>query len=599
MKKLLLFAFILIGLTNVNAQGVWVSQATNFTPVSSGVRHISTVDSNIVWICSYDGSGGAANRQDFSRTIDGGTTWVAGTITGAPVTHDWAMIYGLNADTAWSVLYSTSTAVAGGIYKTTDGGATWTQQGAGVIYNNLSQSFPNVVHFWDANNGFAMGDPEGGFYELYTTTDGGSNWTRVPTGNIPAPTAGEYGIVGHYEVQGDTIWFDTNKGRVYRSVDRGLNWTVASTGITVPTNSAIDICFYSSTNGIARLYNGTTGGNTMRVTADGGDTWTVATPVGNFFGSDVQSVPGTVSKLISTGAATGFIGSSYSDDGGLNWTDIEVGAQRTALGIVDSTHMWAGGFTSLTGDGIFKYVIVPTIQCTDTSISAGTTTASVTQVCVGDTVNFTATGIFAPTVGDYAGVSWVITTASISGSANPQLEPSLFASYTFNFPAPATSTRFFVHNDTLIDGSVAKPYGIYYWTPLVFGNAIAASNPPLYLNDLVLDAQCILTGTSIPVNVLGPLDPACAVGINEVNSALGISTSINGQNIDLKVNSERSGMAVIEIFDISGRKVTGLNSPVYKGVNHIFIDASTFAGGTYIVKAMVNGVAGQSKIVKM
>ncbi|MBK9399736.1 MAG: hypothetical protein IPN36_02430 [Bacteroidetes bacterium] len=598
MKKLLLFAFILIGLTNVNAQGVWVSQATNFTPVSSGVRHISAVDTNIVWICSYDGSGGAANRQDFSRTIDGGTTWAAGTITGAPATHDWAMIYGLNADTAWSVLYSTSTAVAGGIYKTTDGGATWTQQGAGVIYNNLSQSFPNVVHFWDANNGFAMGDPEGGFYELYTTIDGGSNWTRVPTGNIPAPTAGEFGIVGHYEVQGDTIWFDTNKGRVYRSIDRGLNWTVASTGITVPANGAIDICFYSSTNGIARLYNATTGGNTMRVTADGGDTWTVATPVGNFFGSDVQSVPGTASKLMSTGAATGFIGSSYSDDGGLNWTDIEVSAQRTALGVVDSTHMWTGGFTtSPNSDGIFKYFIVPTISCVDTAISAGTTTASVTQVCGGDTVEFTSTGVYAPTVGDFAGVSWVITNAPITGSANPQLEPSLIASYTFNFPAPATSLRQFINDGTLIGAQA--PYGVYYWTPLVFGNAIAASNPPLFLSDLVLDAQCILTGTSVAVTVFDPLDPACTVGINEVNSALGISTSINGQNIDLKVNSERSGMAVIEIFDISGRKVTGQNSPVYKGVNHIFIDASTFAGGTYIVKAMVNGVAGQSKIVKM
>jgi hypothetical protein len=227
-------------------------------------------------------------------------------------------------------------------------------------------------------------------------------------------------------------------------VDRGLNWTVASTGITVPTNGAIDICFYSSTNGIARLYNGTTGGNTMRVTADGGDTWTVATPTGNFFGSDVQSVPGTVSKLISTGAATGFIGSSYSDDGGLNWTDIEVSAQRTALGIVDSTHMWTGGFTtSPNSDGIFKYFIVPTISCVDTAISAGTTTASVTQVCGGDTAVFTATGVYAPTVGDYAGVSWVITTASISGSVNPQLEPSLIASYTFNFPAPATSITFF------------------------------------------------------------------------------------------------------------------------------------------------------------
>ncbi|MBL0096017.1 MAG: T9SS type A sorting domain-containing protein [Bacteroidetes bacterium] len=309
-------------------------------------------------------------------------------------------------------------------------------------------------------------------------------------------------------------------------------------------------------------------------------------------------MPGTASKLISTGAATGFIGSSYSDDGGLNWTDIEVSAQRTALGVVDSTHMWTGGFTtSPNSDGIFKYFIVPTISCVDTAISAGTTTASVTQVCGGDTVEFTSTGVYAPTVGDFAGVSWVITNAPITGSANPQLEPSLIASYTFNFPAPATSLRQFINDGTLIGAQA--PYGVYYWTPLVFGNAIAASNPPVFLSDLVLDAQCILTGTSVAVTVFDPLDPACTVGINEVNSALGISTSINGQNIDLKVNSERSGMAVIEIFDISGRKVTGQNSPVYKGVNHIFIDASTFAGGTYIVKAMVNGVAGQSKIVKM
>lgn len=599
MKKLLLFAFIVLGVLNVQAQGTWVSQATNFIPVSSGVRYVSAVDTNVVWICSYDGSGGGANRQDFSRTIDGGNTWVAGTITGAAATLDWSMIYGLDSSTAWAMLYSTVASATGGIYKTTDGGATWTQQGAGTIYNNLNQSFPNVVHFWDANNGFAMGDPEAGFYEIYTTTDGGTTWTRVPSGNIPAPTAGEFGIVGHYEVIGDTVWFDTNKGRVYRSVDRGLNWTVASTGITVPANGAIDICFYSSTNGIARLYNATTGGNTMRVTNDGGLTWTVATPVGNFFGSDVQYVPGTASKLVSTGAATGFVGSSYSDDGGINWTDIELTAQRTALGIVDSTHMWTGGFTtSPSSDGIFKYLIIPTITCTDTAISAGTTTASVTQVCGGDTVVFTSTGVYAPTVGDFAGVSWVITNASITGSANPQLEPSLIASYTFNFPAPATSVRQFINDGTLINGTNV-PYGTYFWTPLVFGNAIAASNPPVFLSDLVLDAQCILTGTSVAVDVLDPLDPACAVGINEVNTALGITTAMNGQNIDLKVNSERSGLAVIEIFDISGRKVTGQNSPVYKGVNHIFIDASAFANGTYIVKAMINGIAAQSKIVKM
>ncbi len=600
MKKLLLFAVFVLCAVTVNAQiGTWVSQATNFTPISSGVRFVSPVDTNVVWICSYDGSGGGLERQDFSRTIDGGVTWVAGTVTGAPATHDWSMIFGLDSNTAWAVMYSSVASVAGGIYKTTDGGATWNQQGAGVIYNNLNQSFPNVVHFWDANNGFAMGDPEAGYYELYTTADGGSNWTRVPSGNIPAPLAGEYGIVGHYQVVGDTVWFDTNKGRVYRSPDRGLNWTVSSTGITVPANGAIDICFYSATNGLARLYNSTTGGNTMRVTSDGGDTWTVATPTGNFFGSDVKHVPGTASRLISTGAAQGFIGSSFSDDGGLTWTDIETTAQRTALGVVDSTHMWTGGFTtSPNSDGIFKWFLIPTVQCTDPGISAGVTTASVTQLCGGDTAVFTSTGVFAPTVGDFAGVSWVITNASITGSANPQLEPSLVASYTFNFPAPATSLRQFINDGTLINGT-SIPYGTYFWTPVVFGNAIAASNPPVFLSDLVLDAQCILTGTSVAVDVLDPLDPQCTTGINEINSGIGITTSINGQNIDVKMNSERSGLAVIEVFDISGRKVSGQNSPVYKGVNHIFIDASTYAAGTYIIKARVNGIAGQGKIVKM
>ncbi|MBL7923146.1 MAG: T9SS type A sorting domain-containing protein [Bacteroidia bacterium] len=599
MKKLLLFALIVLGCVNVNAQGTWVSQATNFTDVSSGVRYVSAVDTNVVWICSYDGSGGGASRTDFSRTIDGGTTWTAANVTGVPATHDWSMIFGLDSNTAWSVFYNAVAGSGGGIWKTTDGGATWAQQGAGSIFN--ASSFPNVVHFWDANNGFAMGDPNpSNWFELYTTTDGGTTWTRTPQANIPAPLAGEYGIVGHYEVQGDTLWFDTNKGRVYRTVDRGLNWTVASTGITVPANGAIDICFYSSTNGLARLYNATTGGNTMRITSDGGTTWTAATPVGNFFGSDVQAVPGTPSRLVSTGAATGFIGSSYSDDGGLNWTTIETNAQRTALGVVDSSHMWTGGFTtSPTSDGIFRWFLIPVVQCTDIGISAGTTTASATQLCGGDTVTVTSTGVYAPTVGDFAGVSWVITTASISGSANPQNEPSLVASYTFTFPAPATSFRTYINDGSLINGT-SIPYGTYYWTPVVFGNAIAASNPPVFLSDLVLDAQCLLTGTSVAVDVLDPLDPNCTgTGVNEVNGSLGMSTSLNGQNIDIRLNADRSGVAVIEVFDLSGRKVSGQTVPVYNGVNFIMVDASTFAAGTYLVKAQLNGAAGQSKIVKM
>ncbi len=45
-------------------------------------------------------------------------------------------------------------------------------------------------------------------------------------GNIPAPASSvEYGVVGYYDVVGDTVWFGTQDatlgGRVFKSIDRG------------------------------------------------------------------------------------------------------------------------------------------------------------------------------------------------------------------------------------------------------------------------------------------------------------------------------------------------------------------------------------------
>ncbi|MBK7850972.1 MAG: T9SS type A sorting domain-containing protein [Bacteroidetes bacterium] len=510
MKRQLLIAALFLVSLGASAQYTWLSQSTGLIPVSSGVRYISVVDSNIAWISTYDGSGGGANRSDFSRTTDG-SSWTAGNVP-LSADYDWSMIFGLNADTAWAMFYDATAGAGGGIWKTTDGGANWTQQGGGAIFD--ANSFPDIVHFYDADNGFAIGDPNPSDFEIYTTSDGGATWIPVPGANIAPAQNGEYAIVGHYVVMGDTIWFDTNQGRVFRSVDRGQNWTVASTGITVPASSAIDLCFYTNLDGIARLYNSTTGANTMKVTHDGGSTWATATPVGNFFGSDVKWVPGTQSTLVSTGAATGFIGSSYSADGGLTWTDIEVADQRTALGISDSIHMWTGGFTAdPVTDGIYKWVNIPTIACSDPSISPGVTVVgSDTSVCDNETATFTATGVVAPTTGDFSGVSWVISSADISGTTDPLNDPSLIASYRFTFPAPATATRSFTNDAALIGGQV--PYGLYYWTPVVFGNAVQASaGTPVFLGDLTLDPNCTYVGTSVPLHVYDPLSPTCT-GLN-------------------------------------------------------------------------------------
>ena len=594
MKKQLLFIASFLLSLGVNAQAVWVSQATGFTPVSSGVRNVSVVDSNTLWIASYDGSGGMANRTDYSRTTDGGATWVAGTVP-ATAGYNWSMINAVDANNAWAIFYNGVAGAGGGIWHTSDGGASWAQQGVGTIFN--ASSFPDVVYFWDANTGVAMGDPNPTDFEIYTTADGGATWTPVPGANIPDALSGEYGIVASYAVYGNTIWFGSTKGRVFKSTDFGATWTMAVSGITVLNNASLDLGFYSATNGIARYYDATAGTNSMAVTTDGGATWSPATPTGNFWGTDFKYVPGTTSRFVSTGAAPGFIGSSYSDDGGLTWIDIEMLAQRTALGIYDSTKMWAGGFTtSPSADGIYRYYAsLPTVACTDPSVSAGTAIASDSVLCFGDTLTVTSSGVVAPTTGTYSGVSWVITNADISGTSDPLNTTFLLAAYTFNYPAPSNSLRQFVNDGTFL------PAGIYYWTPVVFANAAAVTVPPVFLNDLALDATCTLSGTSLMVNVLAAGDPLCSVGIPEIaHSSFSVNAYFTNNNVMyVKFINNKNDKAVLSIYDVTGRKVFTNTYAVTNGVSNESVNVQNLGAGTYIIKAETGSSSAVSKIVKM
>ena len=588
-KQLLLLAALSLSVFGASAQGSWVPQATGFPNMSTGVFNVSVCDSATVWISGYDGSGGGATIRDYSMTIDAGATWIPGVVS-APTTHGWSMIHGLDATTAWACMYNAVAGAGGGIWKTTDGGVTWNQQGAGTIYN--ATSFPNIVHFWDANEGFSMGDPNPSAFEIYTTTDGGTTWVPVPSANIPAPLAGEYGIVNHYEVIGNTVWFDTNKGRVYKSIDKGLNWTVSSTAITVPANAAMDIVFYDANNGLARLYNGTTGANTVKRTSDGGATWTTGTVTGNMWGSDLAYVPGTVSRIISTGAATGFIGSSMSDDGGLTWTDIETGAQRTALGVWDATTMWCGGFTtSPSSDGIFKYEPLTVVACGDPSISSGIASAPDSTICFGDTLMITTAGPVAPTVGATFGWSMIVSSGDISFNTDPLAQPGILGGTGVVAPPVPASM-----GTTLINDGAIFPAGVYYFTPVVYGNAVGSGN----VTALTLDPACTYTGQSVEITLYADLDPACAVGIHEINSSVLSMNAyqFNHDQMSLNVISAEQTKATLNVFDMAGRLVIEENYSLSQGPNSFVLDITSLEVGTYIIRMNDNKGIVTAKMVR-
>lgn len=332
----------------------WIPQNSGFAAASRGIKYMHAVDSNVVWGTAYDGSGGAAVIQEFTKTVDGGNTWTPGVINGTTGLEP-SMIFARNENTAYVPMYRTSGSLPMGIYTTSNGGTTWTRQTSATFGN--SASFPNVVHFFNDNDGFCMGDPISNEFEIYTTSNGGTTWTQVTAANIANPLSGEFGIVGYYAASGNSAWFGTNMGRVYRSTDKGLHWAASAT--TFANTIYTDVAFRDELNGLAMdKSEGTSGA--LCETSDGGITWTAVTSTGDVGTADFCYVPGTENTWVSTESNSArVLGAAYSFDGGHSWAHAggTEESQFLAVDFVNNHCGWAGTFnTDATTGGIFKFI---------------------------------------------------------------------------------------------------------------------------------------------------------------------------------------------------------------------------------------------------
>ncbi len=347
MKKTILFLSLIASVT-LNAQ--WTSQATGFTDVSRGLSEIRIVDASTVWAVAYDGSGLGLDIQEFTRTTNGGSSWTPGLFNVGDPALRITNISPVDGQICWVGAFD-DVAGLGGVFKTIDGGVNWEQQNA-TAYTTTNESWFNCVHFFDASIGITMGDPEAGEFEIYRTTDGGDNWTRIAAATLPNPLSGEYGYNGGYVANGDSFWFTTNKGRLFRTTDKGVTWNAYQAPITDFGSAAQSgqVDFSTINNGCLLKTAGTT--YTFYTTTNGGQTWSAGTA---FSGTRriLTYIPGT-NTIVATSAAAP-VGTSVSVDNGTTWTDVESASQRGAAAFLNTTTGWCAGFsTDELTDGVFK-----------------------------------------------------------------------------------------------------------------------------------------------------------------------------------------------------------------------------------------------------
>lgn len=354
MKKIILsIAAVLISSSSFSQY--WGTQNSGFATASRGISGLEVFDANTVWAFAYNGISSTSNVQEFTKTSNGGTTWTAGSINIGNTSLRITNISGVNATTAWVGAFN-STSGMGGVWKTSDGGATWTNQ---KMLSTPNESWTNYVHFFDVNNGIVGGDPENGEFEIYTTSDGGTTWTRVPAANLPDPLTNEYGYNAGYYSVGNNIFFYTDKGRIYKSTDKGLNWTALATNSLIGdfggSTESGDMAWSDANTGMILKRTSTT--LNLYRTTDGGTTWSPVTFTGITAAnkiSDITYIPGTNTLLaVSSDAVNG--GSWKSGDNGTTWTSLDTGIQHLGVRCSDVSTCYSGGFnTSATVGGMYK-----------------------------------------------------------------------------------------------------------------------------------------------------------------------------------------------------------------------------------------------------
>jgi hypothetical protein len=162
------------------------------------------------------------------------------------------------------------------VYRTSNAGANWTQ----VFFQ--ANGFINAVSMVNISNGFIQGDPVGGRWSLWKTTNGGASWDST---GLYLPQAGsEAGWNNSQYLTGISpgpvrIWFGTNNSRLYYSSNYGTSWNIQSTAPEVNSYAFTFDNFSSAFTGGASLLKSTNTGSNWSVISSlgtgnfGGITW--------------------------------------------------------------------------------------------------------------------------------------------------------------------------------------------------------------------------------------------------------------------------------------------------------------------------------------
>lgn len=218
----------------------WTNITDGFLDVGNiGAIDVADSDPDVIWVGTGSASirGNSSVGRGVWRSTDGGRTWQFRGLRESGAIGE-LIVHPQNPDVVWvaALGHPFGRNPERGVFRTTDGGSSWKRvltldDSTGVVSLALNPANPRELYAgaWRAERKpwtMISGGPAGG---VYKSTDGGDSWTRLG-GGLPTGLVGKVGLAIS-DANPDRVFAlveHATQGGLYRSDDRGARWTRVS-----------------------------------------------------------------------------------------------------------------------------------------------------------------------------------------------------------------------------------------------------------------------------------------------------------------------------------------------------------------------------------
>jgi len=297
------------------------------TSASVGAVQVCEADPDVLYIGTGETQlrGNIQQGDGVYKSSDAGETW---THLGLEETQNIARIriHPENCDQVWVAAFGKHSAdnPERGVYKSTDGGENWRKvlyhdEKSGAVDISLDPANPDVMYaaLWEAwrkSWGMSSGGPGSG---LYKSTDGGETWTNISR-NTGLPQEGVLGKIGVAlsPANPNRVWaiIEHGSGGVFRSDDAGASWELVNEERKLRQRAFYYTRIYADPMDENVVYALNTG---FYKSEDGGETFPTSVRVPHGDNHDLWIASNDPDRMINTNDG----GGNVSVNGGTTWTE--------------------------------------------------------------------------------------------------------------------------------------------------------------------------------------------------------------------------------------------------------------------------------------